>query len=202
MALLQTSNKGTKNDFTGFLEAGIERVEDKSGQYDWADCWLDVHFKLKGSQYPQVHSIKGSFDKNPDGTIEVNRVVRQFNYLREAIGFDGGINTEGGWEMEDGTVVDNIESTLNQFINNMNGSDNPLLEPPHDFLIYVYREAPKKAGDKSYKRVLGKIVSNNNSGRADLESYVTYMKQKGYLKEASENDTPSTPTQPKDDMPF
>jgi hypothetical protein len=183
MALLQTSNKGTKNDFTGFIEAGIERVEDKSGQYDWADCWLDVHFKLKGSQYPQVHSIKGSFDKNPDGTID-------------------GINTEGGWEMEDGTVVDNIESTLNQFINNMNGSDNPLLEPPHDFLIYVYREAPKKAGDKSYKRVLGKIVSNNNSGRADLESYVTYMKQKGYLKEASENDTPSTPTQPKDDMPF
>jgi len=202
MALLQTSNKGTKNDFTGFLEAVIERVEDKSGQYDWADCWLDVHFKLKGSQYPQVHSIKGSFDKNPDGTIEVNRVVRQFNYLREAIGFDGGINTEGGWEMEDGSVVDNIESTLNQFINTMNGSDNPLLEPPHDFLIYVYREAPKKAGDKSYKRVLGKIVSNNNSGRADLESYVTYMKQKGYLKEASENDTPSTPTQPKDDMPF
>jgi hypothetical protein len=203
MALLQSSSNTKMNsDFTGYFEAGIEKVEDKSGQYDWADCWLDVHFKIKNSKYPQVHSIKGSYERNPDGTVSINRVVRQFNYLKDAIGFEGGINTEGDWEMANGEKIDNIESTLNNYISEMNGSDNPLLEPPHNYLIYVYREAPKKQGDKTYKRVLGKIVDNDNAGRSDLESYVTYMKQKGYLKEASENDTPSAPTQPQSDMPF
>ena len=36
---------------------------------------------------------------------------------------------------------------------------------------------------KAYTRVANKIVKNNAAGKADLESWVTYMKSKGYLKE-------------------
>ena len=57
MALLQTTTSSKGGDFTGYFEAGDVKVEDKSGQYDWADCWIDVHFNIKGSQFPQIHSI-------------------------------------------------------------------------------------------------------------------------------------------------
>lgn len=209
MALLQTkTSSGAKNDFTGYFEAGIIKVEDKSGQFDWADVWLDVHFNIKGSQYPQIHSIKGSFDRNPDGTVEINKMVRQFNYFKDAIGFTGGINTEGNYETVDGEEIESITDTLNSFINEMNGSDNPMLEPPLNFYIYVYKEAPKKPGDKIYKRVLGKICSNDAKGKAELESYVTYMQQKKYIKEASDEDVAKSPSSTKtsgsslDEMPF
>tara|TARA_R100000458_G_C8276117_1_gene251325 strand:- start:107 stop:748 length:642 start_codon:yes stop_codon:yes gene_type:complete len=207
MALLQTKTSSVKNDFTGYFEAGIIKVEDRSDQYDWADVWIDVHFNLKGSQYPQVHSIKGSFDKEADGTVKVNKMVRQFNYFKDAIGYEGGINTMGTWEDEEGGVIDNIETSLNNHINNMNGSDNPMLEPPFDFYIYLYKEAPKKAGAKVYKRVLGKICSNDAKGKAELTSYVTYMQQKQYIKEASDEDVANTTTSTTtsasgDDLPF
>lgn len=209
MALLQTSTSGTtNNDFTGYFEAGIIKVDDKSGQFDWADVWLDVHFNIKGSQYPQIHSIKGSFDREGDGTVKINKMVRQFNYLKDAIGFTGGINTEGNWETEDGQPIESIVDTLNAHIQTMNGTDNPMLEPPLSFYIYVYKEAPKKPGDKVYKRVLGKITTNDQKGKADLQSYVTYMLQKGYIKEASSDDVAkSKPTTnagqtSMDDMPF
>ena len=205
MALLQTTTSSKSGDFTGYFEAGVVKVEDKSGQYDWADCWIDVHFNIKGSQYPQVHSIKGSFDRNPDGTLEINKVVRHFNYFKDAIGFKGGINTEGLWETIEGDSITNIEDALNKHIRDINGSDNPMLEPPHNFYIYVYCEAPKKAGDKAYKRVLGKICTNDNRGQQDLKSYVAYMNQKGYLKEASSEDVAKqkpASNQNNDDMPF
>lgn len=207
MALLQTSTSSTNNDFTGYFEAGIIKFEDKSGQFDWADVWLDVHFNIKGSQYPQIHSIKGSFDKEPDGTVKINKMVRQFNYLKDAIGFTGGINTEGKWESADGEPITNIVDALTKHISTVNGTDNPMLEPPLNFYIYVYKEAPKKPGDKIYKRVLGKICSNDAKGKADLQSYVTYMQQKQYIKEASDSDVANVPTTQQntstmDDMPF
>ncbi len=206
MALLQTKTSSVKNDFTGYFEAGIIKVESREGQYDWADVWIDVHFNLKGSQYPQVHSIKGSFDKESDGTISINKMVRQFNYFKDAIGFTGGINTDGEWEDEGGEIIKDIESELNKHINNMNGTDNPMLEPPFDFYIYLYKEAPKKPGGKIYKRVLGKICSNDAKGKAELTSYVTYMQQKAYLKEASDedvaNNTSTTGTASGDELPF
>ena len=82
-----------------------------------------------------------------------------------------------------------------------------MLEPPLNFYIYVYKEAPKKPGDKIYKRVLGKICSNDAKGKSDLASYVTYMQQKGYLKEASSEDVAKVPTTQQsnstmDEMPF
>ena len=207
MALLQTSTSSTNNDFTGYFEAGIIKFEDKSGQFDWADVWLDVHFNIKGSQYPQIHSIKGSFDKEPDGTVKINKMVRQFNYLKDAIGFTGGINTEGKWESADGEPITDIVDALTKHISTVNGTDNPMLEPPLNFYIYVYKEAPKKPGDKIYKRVLGKICSNDAKGKADLQSYVTYMQQKQYIKEASDSDVANVPTTQQntstmDDMPF
>ena len=206
MALLQTTTSSKGGDFTGYFEAGVVKVEDKSGQYDWADCWIDVHFNIKGSQFPQIHSIKGSFDRSPDGTLEINKVIRHFNYFKDAIGFKGGINTEGLWETIDGDSITNIEDALNDHIKTLNGSDNPMLEPPHHFYIYIYREAPKKQGDKAYKRVLGKIATNDNKGKEDLKSYVAYMNQKGYLKEASAEDVakskPTSQSTTNDDMPF
>jgi len=206
MALLKTKTSSTNNDFTGYFEAGVMKVEDKSDQFDWADIWVDVHFTLKGSKYPQVHAIKGSFEREADGSIQANKMIRHFNYFKDAIGFTGGINTEGEWENEDGTAITSITGALNAHINTMNGSDNPMLEAPLRFYIYIYREAPKKSGDKIYKRVLGKICTNDAKGKAELSSYVTYMQQKGFLKEASSTDVAKSPsttaTASADELPF
>lgn len=204
MALLSTNTTSSNSDFTGYFEAGITKVEDKSAQFDWADCWLDVTFSIKGSQYPQVHQIKGSYERNPDGTLEINKVIRHFNYLKDAIGFTGGINTEGKWETIDGEEIPDIAKALNEHIMHINGTSNPLIEPPHNYYIYIYKEAPKKPGDTIYKRVLGKVVLNDSKGKQDLKSYVTYMDQKGYLKKATDDDISNVKTtkKPDEDMPF
>ena len=192
MTLLKTTTSTSKSDFLGFFEAGIVDVTDRSDEFEWADAFLDVTFNLKGSQFPQIHSIKGSFDKEADGSLEVNRVVRHLNYFFDAIGFTGGLNTMGTWENADGTLIASIEEHLNNHINELNGSSNPLIDPPFDHYIYLYREPPKEVNGKSYKRVLAKITSNDEAGHKELQSYVDFMKLKGYLKEADSNSTPST----------
>jgi len=191
MTLLKTTTTSDSN-FLGYFEAGIVDVTDRSDEFEWADAFLDVTFNLKGSQFPQIHSIKGSFDKASDGTLEINRVVRHLNYFFDAIGFNGGLNTMGTWENRDGTLIANIENQLNDHINEMNGSSNPLIDPPFNHYIYLYKEPPKEVNGKSYKRVLAKITSNDNKGHKELESYVEFMKSKGYLKEADNSSIPST----------
>ena len=81
MTLLKSQTSSSRTDFLGFFEAGIVDVTDRSDEFEWADAFLDVTFHLKGSQFPQIHSIKGSFDKGPDGSLEINRVVRHLNYF-------------------------------------------------------------------------------------------------------------------------
>ena len=186
MTLLKSQTSSSRTDFLGFFEAGIVDVTDRSDEFEWADAFLDVTFHLKGSQFPQIHSIKGSFDKGPDGSLEINRVVRHLNYFFDAIAFTGGLNTVGTWENADGTLIPNIADTLNDHIAHINGSANPLIDPPFNHYIYLYKEPPKEPNGKSYKRVLAKITSNDDAGHKELSSYVDFMKSKGYLKEAGD----------------
>ena len=55
-------------------------------------------------------------------------------------------------------------------------------------------EKPKEKGGKVYTRVFHKIQHNDDKGRLQLESDVKWFKNKGFLKEATEEDI-STPKQ-------
>ena len=102
MALLKSKKSSGGGDFTGYFEAGLVDIGDRSSEFEWADMFLEVTFKLKGSDYPQLHQIKGSFEKESDGTVKITSVVRHLNYLLDVMEFSGGLNTEGMWEDEEG----------------------------------------------------------------------------------------------------
>ena len=50
-------------------------------------------------------------------------------------------------------------------------------------MTYIYKEADKKNPSKHWTRVHNKIVINNPNGRKELESYITFMKNKNFLRE-------------------
>ena len=61
--------------------------------------------------------------------------------------------------------------------------------------IYVYRELAKNGN--AYTRVHNKILKAGNGSEKELESYINFMKTKGYLKEAPadhQNGTAATQT--------
>ena len=70
----------------------------------------------------------------------------------------------------------------------------PGTDPDFNFIAYVYKEKPKEKGGKVYTRVFHRIQNNDDKGRLQLESDVKWFKNKGFLKEATEEET-STPKQ-------
>ena len=56
----------------------------------------------------------------------------------------------------------------------------------YNYLAYIYKEKPKKDGDKAWTRVHHKIYANAEGNQSKLESDVKWLKDKGYLKEATD----------------
>lgn len=183
MALVRPkSSSGDKVNFYGVCEIALLNVTDKSDQFGWADIYLDVEIKQKGSDYTKSLRICGSFEKDPDGTVSGGSVLnRLYNFL-DCIGCKAGINAKGGWEQEDGQAIDNIAQFLTQ---GYCGSSEPTSFP---YLAYVYKEKPKKQGDKIYARVHHKIYPNEEANIKKLLDDVNWLKTRGYLKEASPED--------------
>ena len=44
-------SSGSSSSFTGICEFGLVEFEDKSGQFDWADLFLEVKVRQKGQGY-------------------------------------------------------------------------------------------------------------------------------------------------------
>lgn len=168
----------------GFQDAQIVDFEDKSEQYDWADVFIQVTFKIPTSQYPVNYHLKGSYERNNDGTIKETSLLKRIYYLFDAIGCTGGPDKEGKWVDEDDKPIENISNYLNKYLtpNALNGNDTP-------YYIYVYKERGKDG--KNYTRVATKIVKNESRQRKDLESWIAFMKGKGYLKEVTETSNTS-----------
>ena len=130
--------------------------------------------KQKDSDYDRTLQIKGSLEKE-NGKITGGSVLKRVYNFFDVIGCKAGLNVKGTWEDENGIQIENIGEYLNkEYIN-------PLQD--FDYVGYVYKEKPKKAGDKAWTKVYPKIYANTSEGKSKLESDIKWLKEKGYLKE-------------------
>jgi|TARA_R100000482_G_C5127339_1_gene149554 hypothetical protein len=189
MAIFKPKSTGGGNKFLGVCEVSIESFKDRSGEFDWADLYLDVTVKPKESEYTRNIQIKGSFDKDSNGKIEGGSVLRRMYVFFEAIGCTAGLNVDGGWEDADGNEITDIAQYLND---NFTEAVIPGDEQSFDYLAYIYREKPKKPGDKSWTRVYHKIYKNAEGNTAKLQDDINWLKGKGIIKEL--DDTVSSET--------
>ena len=182
-----TMGSGGGSSFCGIYELNILSFKDRSHEFDWADLFLDVTVKQKGSEYTRNIKLAGSFDKDADGNITGGSVLKRMYVFFDAMGCKVGLNVKGEWEKEDGTKIENIEDYLNQ------EWVNPLLDDDAmDYIAYVYKEKPKKIGDKAWTRVYHKIYKNEEANKGKLADDVKWLKGKGIIKEASDEPTQSS----------
>tara|TARA_Y100000593_G_C4248518_1_gene305927 strand:+ start:469 stop:1089 length:621 start_codon:yes stop_codon:yes gene_type:complete len=178
------------NQFGGFMNGLITGYKDRSDEFDWAEVFIDVIFDVPNSQYPVIYSLKGKYDREDNGNIKSCSMLNRIYYLFDAIGFKGGPNVIGDWEDENGNKIDNIETFLNQNYSTENTGLDPDSYPYH---IFTYKEWVDKAG-KAYTRVCPKVVLNTEKGKADLKSYVAFLRQKNIIKEYTGENPTSTDT--------
>ena len=183
MALVKPANLKSSSSHTnyyGICDIAILSFQDKSAQYDWADIYLDVTVKQKGSDYTKSIRISGSLDKGPDGSVSGGSVLNRLYHFFDIVGVKAGVNAKGTWETEDGQPIKNIAEYLTD--NHAEGIDATPTEFP--YLAYVYKEKPKQPDGKVYTRVHHKININSTDGRKSLEDDMNWLRGKGYLKEA------------------
>ena len=186
MAITRAEKKASGGSkYMGFCEATLVEVKDRisettddgSKKFPWADLYLEVTIQTKDSEYTRNMQICGSFDKDDSGKVKADSAtLKRLYWFLDAVGCQAGINADGGWEDEKGEPISDVVGLLNKYtIDSTNG-----------YYVYIYKEPDKKNPTKSWTRVHNKIVKNDTKGRADLESYINYMKTKGYLKEATD----------------
>ena len=183
MAIFKPEANGNSN-FTGICEFGMLEFKNKSGDFDWADIFIEVLVKQKDSDYDRVLQIKGSLDKE-DGKVTGGSVLRRMYHFFDQIGCGAGINVQGEWEDEKGDKIDDIAKYLNDKFIKSNGT----YEPNMDYLGYFYKEQPKKLGGRAYTRIFTKVYKNADENKAKLQSDVDWMKKNGYLKEVTDEVT-------------
>ena len=178
-------SSSTGNSFYGICEIAILGVEDKSSNFEWADIYLDIEVKQKGSDYTKQLRIAGELEKDTNGKISGGSVLKRMYNFFDIIGEKAGLTVDNKWEDEDGNAIDNIASYLNQ---SHVGAVMPDTEPDFNYLAYVYKDKPKEKGGKVYTRVFHRIQNNDEKGRQSLASEVKWFKDKGFIKEATESD--------------
>ena len=182
MAIFKPESNGSYTNFLGYCEFGILEFKDKSGDFDWADIYIEMIVKQKGSDYDRTVQIKGGLDRE-NGKITGGSVLKRMYHVFEQLGCGAGINVKGEWDDEKGNSIKDIASYLND---NHLSAVIPGTDPNYDFLGYFYREQPKQPGAKSYTRAFNKIYKNIEDNKTRLKSDVEWMKSKGYLKELTD----------------
>ena len=182
MAIFKPESNGSYTNFLGYCEFGILEFKDKSGDFDWADIYIEMRVKQKGSDYDRTVQIKGGLDRE-NGKITGGSVLKRMYHVFEQLGCGAGINVKGEWEDENGDKIADIAKYLND---NFIIGNNETYEPNMDFIGYFYRENPKTPGGKSYTRIWNKIYKNKEENKSKLEKDVEWMKSKGYIKELTD----------------
>jgi len=185
-----TGGESSGSNFYGVCEIAILNFEEKSSEFEWADIYLDIEVKQKGSDYTKQLRIAGDLEKGPDGKITGGSVLKRMYNFFDIIGCKAGLTVDGKWENENGEEIHDVAQYLNaQFTQNVI----PDTDPDFNYIAYVYKEKPKQKGGKVYTRVFHRVNHNDDKGRKQLESDVKWFKDKGFLKEATESDV--NPTQ-------
>tara|TARA_Y100000361_G_scaffold227_2_gene200 strand:+ start:1339 stop:1917 length:579 start_codon:yes stop_codon:yes gene_type:complete len=169
------SNGGSGN-WLGVQEITFHGVEDHSSKYDWADVYLVCEFTTPTSKFPRIMKIYGDFEKNPDGTIQDGKLLKKITYLFDALGEQGGVNQYGKWCDENENEISDICAHLTSKYKDVKCTG------------YVFEELAKNG--KTYTRLHHYCKPGfDEKSKKDVESYMDYMRRKGYLKEPSNNPT-------------
>lgn len=195
---VKTSNPG---DFRGVQKVALVKFEDKSDKFDWCDFLIDFHVQTPISKFPDKGSLIITFDKDSEGKLvhgsEKNgRALKKLYNFIDTIGCTLGVDVYGNWINSNGDRVESIEEYLNK--NHTTGDLNQT-----DYFAYIYKEAPKQQGGKSYTKVHHKMYKSRAGNDTKLQDDVNWLKEKGYLKEAT-HDSFSAPKRTDDvsDLPF
>jgi len=183
MAIMRsTIKKGGGGSWLGIKTGTISKITCEQEKYkSWADVYLIIEFMVEGSEYPRVMKVVGSYDKEPSGQITDCSLLKKITFLFDAIGEQGGPNHMGKWVDSDENEISNIVSHLNQYIGT-------------ELTIYVFKELAKNG--QAYTRVHNKVFPKGEAYHKELESYIAFLKSKGFIKEAPENmDTPAQPVE-------
>jgi len=170
MAIMRSEIKSGGGDWLGIKNATLKEVRDESAKYSWADIYLVCEFEVEGSKYPRPLKIAGSWEKNPDGTIQDCTLLKRITYLLDALGEQGGVNQYGEWCTEDETSISDICSHL---MANYTGTE---------LTVYVFRELAKNG--QAYSKIHNKVLKPGNGAEKELQSYIDFLKSKGFIKEA------------------
>lgn len=194
MARYRPESKSGKS-FLGFQEVGIIDFADHTSKYDWADLCMDVNLNGNGD-FPITMRISGSYEREPNTNIKDCSLLRKQYYLFDAIGFTGGPTLDGSYEDGDDKSIGNTEDLVEFLNNNYAHQGNPLTsEPEKKYYAFVYKEWSEK-DQKAWTRVCPKLVKNDENGKVDLESYVSFMKGKNLIKEYDPNAQPTKSVSP------
>lgn len=175
MAIMRSKTSSGGASWLGIKTGTLLNVIDETHKYDWADLYMVVEFTVEGSDYPRVCKIVGSFDKEPDGRIKDCTLLKRITFLLEALGEEGGVNQHGKWVTENEEPIDDIASYLT---NAYKGKQ---------CTIYVFKELAKNG--QAYTRVHNKVLAKTNTSETELQSYIDYLKSKGFIKEAPADGT-------------
>ena len=183
MAIFKPESSGSFTDYLGICEIALMSFTDKSKDFEWADIFIEVTVKQKGSDYDKPLQIKGSLERE-NGVVTGGSVLKRMYHFFEQIGCSAGINVQGNWEDENGDEIKDIASYLNEKFACISMPDSP--PDSYPYIAYFYKEQPKVPGGKSYTRVFTKAYQNKDENKAKLENDVNWMKSKGYLKEMTD----------------
>jgi len=172
---------GEGGSFLGFQACAITEIEDQTKQFDWADLFLKCTLALEKSQYPADMKILGSYDREPDGNIKTCSLLKKWYRFADTVGFKGGPDVTGKMVDEQGNEI-NLAEELDRHL-----SPHPI-DPKLEYYCYVYKEPSKKDPSTSYTTVYPRITPNTEKGRAELESFIQFLKSKNLIKE--EGSTP------------
>ena len=190
----ETDSSNTTSKYLGVKPISIFEFKDRSDEFEWADLFISVTVRMDNSEYDRFLEIKGSLEKGSNGLIEGGSVLNRMYKFFDAIGCDAGLNTDGTWEDADGGTITSITDYLNERFVNGNPTD-----AKYDHVAYMYKRQPKP-GSKAYTTCHYRIFPNDASGKTKLTEHVTWMKDKGYIKEAVVSlETNNVPT---DGVPF
>jgi len=169
----------THKEWNGVQPVCIWDFKDRTKDFDWADIFLSVELRQMDSDYSRFLEIAGRLDKDTSGLITGGFILKRLYHLFETIGFDGGLTPKNTWEDAKGNEITNIGSHLNERFQ----TGNPIMDPSYDYAVYIYKETPRKPGQKAYTKVHHKMYPNTTKGKADLTSHVDWMTKKGFIKE-------------------
>ena len=187
MALFKpTGSTSTGSNFYGITEIAIMNFQDKSKDFDWADLYLDIEVKQKGSDYTKQLRITGNLEKDDSGKLTGGNALKRMYGFFDVIDEKAGMNVDGNWEDAENKEIDSISAHLNAGHSSLEMPGQEVEE--YGYLAYVYKEKPKTPGAKVYSRVFYRIQKNTVDGRKKLEDDVKWFKGKGFIKEATETD--------------